>query len=70
MPRLRSIAKWITILTVGIPIGFVAREFWDHGVFLAVLIAAKSVVLSLWNMLCDFAAACSQFLHFVFGQRA
>ncbi len=64
--RLRTIGKWITIFLIAIPMGIGARECWDHGIVMVILLSAKAIALGLWGMVADFAGACIEFLFYVF----
>jgi hypothetical protein len=58
---LRIGGKWMRILAVGLLVG----AAWHYGIITSVALALKLVVVVIWNMLCDLADACGDFLQYV-----
>ncbi len=64
--KLERKRKWIAILTIASAAGIIFMEVLYPEILAAVFKFAEAIVLAIWDMLSGFAAACGQFIRWVF----
>ncbi len=64
--KLERKRKWVVILTIASAAGVIFIEVLYPDILAAVLKFAKAIVIVIWDMLSGFAAACGQFIRWVF----
>ncbi len=64
--KLERKRKWIVILTIALVSGIIFMEVLYPEILAAVFKFAKAFVVAIWDMLSGFAAACGQFIRWVF----
>lgn len=62
--------RWLITLAVALGAGMAFMEALHPGILASGLNLFKDVVVAIWNMLCDFAAACGEFMRWVLHQRS
>ncbi len=67
-PRKKRIAVLVMVLSIGVTAILLNVFFPESVAYLLSL--AKTLVKAIWNMFRDMAAACGEFIDFVFSQRS
>ncbi len=57
------------IVVLCMVLGLMVAAAWYFGIIAPVVLGLKAIVVALWNMLCDFAAAFADFVRWVVSQR-
>jgi len=63
-PKRQSGGWLIAVLAIALLLGLA----WHYGLVISIALALKDFGVGIWNMLCDFASSCGDFLQFVLSR--